>query len=227
LLFCFDFFFFFFFVVSLLPDRKSGRRQVRSALLQGLHFCLLPLFRAHLPTTNKRSEMVSIVRVSLQILGGSAVFLGGSFVVFGPRVVLEGLDMAFAKISEGVLGPTRSKELLGMQQPTTDLSSFSDPHVDSEMRMLGVFLCGFGAQMIQVSHADTVHDLIQVRQMLGLLFVGGLARLVSVRLAGKPSPMFLVRNGIELALPAVLLFHLSSHWLEHLLFFFNRTLTSV
>jgi hypothetical protein len=77
------------------------------------------------------------------------------------------------------------------------------PSVDSEHRFLAAWWTALGPLLWRISR-----DVEQERPMLdavsATIFVGGMARLLSMRHLGRPHPLYQVLTGIELALPAVL-----------------------
>jgi len=75
--------------------------------------------------------------------------------------------------------------------------------LDSEDRFYAALFFGFGIAMIW-----SARDLLSRRKilgfLLGLFFLGGLARILSVLAIGWPHPMFIVLGALELILPPIL-----------------------
>ena len=127
-----------------------------------------------------------VFQVSLACLGTAAIMIGGMIFLFGP--VMTG-DLFAAGLS--LIAPVpRNVQLGGVD-------------VDSEMRFYGVLWAAYGIVLVRVSKLLPQRILL-AQAMLGLLFVGGLGRVISSLTLGPPHPLFQVLMWIELAVPLVL-----------------------
>lgn len=95
----------------------------------------------------------------------------------------------------------RSVGLLGVSLPQ---SVVSHPVLDSQDRFYGAMLGGLGAILIY-SLADVARYRGVIVLVAGTLFVGGLARLLSVLATGSPTPLVILFIAFELIVPAVLM----------------------
>ncbi len=75
--------------------------------------------------------------------------------------------------------------------------------LDSEHRFYASLFLMFGVALLWVQRA-LVDRLDVFRFLLLTLFVGGLARIVSVLIMGWPHPLFIVLGALELAVPPLL-----------------------
>ena len=93
------------------------------------------------------------------------------------------------------LGSGLSGALLGAR----DITDPTFAH-DSNYRFLSVFLAGAGAVLVwslwRLPEAGT-----EIRVVAALVFLGGLARLLSLATAGRPSAMYIFYLAAELVLP--------------------------
>ena len=84
--------------------------------------------------------------------------------------------------------------------PMTDLGT---PNDDSELRFYSVFFVAYGAVLFQ-----TVRDLEKYGHrlplLLGLFFLGGIARLLSYIIVGQPHALFILLMAVELFMPPLL-----------------------
>ncbi len=80
--------------------------------------------------------------------------------------------------------------------------------MDSEDRFFGALFVGYGLANLWVAR-DLIGRRQVVRFLLGIFFLGGIARLISIAVAGLPHPFFIAMAGIELLLPPLALWLLS------------------
>lgn len=128
------------------------------------------------------------LQVGLASLGLAAVLIGASMIVFGAHMTAN----AFA----GAL-----QVLTGLGGPMTDLNA---PNVDNELRFYAVFWMAYGLITLQ-SARQLPEQMPRARLLLGLFFLGGLARVFSVLTVGPPHLLFVILMWIELVLPPALL----------------------
>jgi Domain of unknown function (DUF4345) len=76
----------------------------------------------------------------------------------------------------------------------------ADPTVDSRERFYGAVFAGYGVAWVWAARTVPVPVTV-VRWLAGVLLAGGLARLVSVGVHGRPHRFQIVLTGIELVLP--------------------------
>jgi hypothetical protein len=76
--------------------------------------------------------------------------------------------------------------------------------VDSNYRFFAAFWLGAGVLLLWI--VPRVESAVApLRAVTGLVFLGGLARLISMAAVGVPSPMFLGLLALELAAPPILI----------------------
>jgi hypothetical protein len=116
--------------------------------------------------------------------------------LLAPLPVLAGLTHL-------VLGPA-SDVMLGARSSDTLLS---DPVLDSQNRFYGVVFMGYGA-LLYYCAMDVRSRATLFRIIAAFIFLGGVARLVSVGLRGVPSAPVVALTVIELAgMPLLLWWH--------------------
>ena len=103
-----------------------------------------------------------------------------------------------------VLGPG-AEVLLGAQLPAEALA---DPVLDSQNRFYGVAFSVYGVLLfLAASDLERYGPVLKV--LLWVFCAGGLARLVSIALAGWPPPLVLALTALELLPPPLLLLWLA------------------
>ena len=127
-----------------------------------------------------------VFQVSLACLGTGALVIGGLIFLFGPT--LTG-DLFAAGLSSFAPVP-----------PSVRLEGVD---VDSEMRFYAALWAAYGLVMIRVSRLLPERILL-AQAMLGLIFVGGIGRVISSIALGPPHPLFQVLMWIELSAPLIL-----------------------
>ena len=75
--------------------------------------------------------------------------------------------------------------------------------MDSEDRFYAVFFLAYGAALLWCAR-DVAGRARQVRLLMAIFFLGGVARIVSMLQAGLPHPFFVTMTAIELLLPPLL-----------------------
>ena len=75
--------------------------------------------------------------------------------------------------------------------------------MDSEDRFYAALFLGFGAALVWVSR-DLGRRGMVFFALLGVFFLGGIARIISCFAVGPPIPMFVFLGSLELILPPLL-----------------------
>jgi hypothetical protein len=78
-----------------------------------------------------------------------------------------------------------------------------DARIDSEMRFYAAFWVALGAVALWVS-SRAEHEVGVVRAIAAAIFLGGLARVISIISVGEPHSSQLVLMGLELSIPPIL-----------------------
>ncbi|MQA26566.1 MAG: DUF4345 domain-containing protein, partial [Micromonosporaceae bacterium] len=113
----------------------------------------------------------------------------------GSRRALQGLLVAFGLIAvgTGIAEIAIGGALVSQGEPVP-------VDVDSNYRFFAVFWLGAGLTLLwTVPRVERAAG--PLRAVAALVFLGGLARLLSIAMAGVPSPMFLGLLALELAAP--------------------------
>lgn len=84
--------------------------------------------------------------------------------------------------------------------PLTDLGA---PNDDSELRFYSVFFVAYGVILVQTAR-DLIRHGHRLKWLLGLFFLGGLARLLSYLMVGPPHALFVLLMFIEILFPPIL-----------------------
>lgn len=129
-----------------------------------------------------------ILALALFFLGLSAVAIGIGIFALGPERAGLFFTGMLAPLSEAFAGPPEAWTRDG----------------DSEMRFYAVFWAAYGIALLFIAR-DIVRFRIWVPLLLGLFFLGGVGRAVSVFQMGWPHPLFSLLMVVELALPIALL----------------------
>lgn len=124
----------------------------------------------------------------LFLLGLSALAIGIGIFALGPERVGNYISISLAPLSDAFSVAPEAWTRDG----------------DSEMRFYAVFWMAYGIALLFIAR-DTVRFRIWVPLLLGLFFLGGVGRAISVVQLGWPHPLFTVLMVIELVLPVVLL----------------------
>jgi hypothetical protein len=127
--------------------------------------------------------------LALFLLGLSALAIGTGNFAFGPARI--------AAMVAGMLVPLAPETFCQALAPWT-------ADGDNEMRFYAVFWIAYGIALLFIAR-DTERFRIWVPLLLGLFFLGGVGRAISVVQLGWPHPLFAMLMAIELALPVVLL----------------------
>lgn len=127
-----------------------------------------------------------LLQAGLYFIGFAAVLIGGAIAGLG----IEPVGRFFTSIIN----------LLLDAGPLDDLGA---PNDDSELRFYSVFFVTYGVILIQTARNLMQHG-HRVPLLLGLFFAGGVARLLSFLMVGKPHALFILLMGIELMLPPLL-----------------------
>lgn len=98
-----------------------------------------------------------------------------------------------------VLG-LRADQLLGA---VISAQSIADPVLDSQNRFYGAAFMLYGV-LLYLAATDLLRYQTLLRCLLGVFFIGGLARLVSIALVGVPGAWVIALMGSELLLPPLL-----------------------
>jgi hypothetical protein len=127
--------------------------------------------------------------------GAQRVFVRVMRVVSAAPLLIGAFHVVQGPAADAALGAIVTPELL------------ADPVLDSQARFYGAAFMGYGAALY-VSLTDLARHAATFRVVGGFLVLGGLARLLSVALSGKPGPPILALIGVELGLvPLVLWWH--------------------
>ena len=86
--------------------------------------------------------------------------------------------------------------------PLTELGT---PNDDSELRFYSVFFVAYGVILFQTTR-DLARHGHRLPLLLGLFFLGGIARLLSYLTVGQPHALFMLLMAVELAMPPLLYF---------------------
>ncbi len=129
-----------------------------------------------------------LLALALFLLGLSAFAIGTGIFALGPERV--GLFVA--------------RTLAAFSTAFTDPPDTWTRDADNEMRFYCVFWIAYGIALLFIAR-DIVRFRIWVPILLGLFFLGGAGRVVSVFQLGWPHPLFSLLMAIELALPVLLL----------------------
>ena len=108
-------------------------------------------------------------------------------------LALFGATVVLISLLHVALGPAT---LLGMRA--------LDPTMDSEDRFYATQFLAYGAIALWCAR-DVARRGNVVRLLALVLFVGGIARLVSIAAVGPPNAFFLAMTGLELTLPALMI----------------------
>ena len=113
----------------------------------------------------------------------------------GLQVLLVGLGCLTTVTGAAVLA-RGSRAVTGVTEPVP-------ASVDSELRWFATWWTAVGPLLWRlVPRVES--ETRAVRYLSGVVLAGGVTRLVSVRQAGRPHPVFLGLTAVELVLPAVL-----------------------
>jgi hypothetical protein len=112
---------------------------------------------------------------------------------------LRGLAWAMG----GACFPIGLVHLLGGNASVPGLAD-AGPTVDSRERFYGALFAGYGAAWLWVA-AQRPIPAGPVRRLTAVFWLGGLGRLLSLGVAGRPQSFQRVLTGVEIALPPVLL----------------------
>jgi len=130
-----------------------------------------------------------IVRLSLFLLGLSAVGIGLSIIGLGPDKTVQ----FFARLIDMFGGAN------------TPIPGFNSVNVDNEFRFYAIFWVTYGGFLIQTSRNLTKFGK-RMPLLLGLFFLGGLGRILSYLSMGPPHMLFNILMIIELTLPVMIYF---------------------
>lgn len=126
------------------------------------------------------------LQAGLYFIGIAAVVIGSAIAVLGIEIVGRFFTAIINLIVEA--GP---------------LSDLGQPNDDSELRFYSVFFVAYGVVLVQTAGNLSRHS-HRVPILLGLFFVGGVVRLLSLFMVGQPHALFLILMGIELLFPPLL-----------------------
>ena len=128
--------------------------------------------------------MLNVSKVLLLLFGVSAIIIGVMIFLLGPHLTASIFGTAFRSIAgvDGYLG--------GLEHPNTD----------NEMRFYSVFWIAYGGGIIWLSSRQESHSQ-WVLAALGLFFMGGVGRILSVIATGSPDPLFVALTAIEIIGP--------------------------
>lgn len=123
--------------------------------------------------------------IVLAALGASAAAIGAAIFLLGPAAVGRAFAMALAA--------------LGLAAPPPRLDGAD---IDSEMRFYAVFWIAYGVFLLRAARRPWGPE---IPPLMGLVFAGGVGRLLSLAAFGPPHPLFQLLAAIELILPAAVL----------------------
>lgn len=89
-------------------------------------------------------------------------------------------------------------------------TSEATANVENELRFFASFWVGFGLAVLWVA-PRVDRETTAVRALMGVLFLGGVARAIAWAAEGRPDAIFIVLMALELALPPLVVF-----WQSHL-----------
>jgi len=130
-------------------------------------------------------------------IGLAAIFIGGMIIMLGLLETLYFFESLYSLI--------------------TITTEFLDPvsvsaTIDNEFRFYAVLWFSYGLYAVNVAHR-IIHKVKSVPILLAVLFVGGIARALSVLAMGNPHPIFTLLMALELIIPlfgGIVYFKLSS-----------------
>ena len=127
------------------------------------------------------------LKYCLYVLAVSIIGIGLSNFVAGAYWTATQLGSVFQKF--------------GISGSVLDLAA---PNADSELRFYAVLWVAFGLTLIQVTrNLGAYYNFVPY--YLGVIFFGGIGRVISVAVHGPPHPLFELLMWIELSIPIILL----------------------
>jgi hypothetical protein len=127
-----------------------------------------------------------LLKFGLYFIGVPAILIATSIALFG----IEAVGAVFSQIVDPVFG----------SGPMTDLGS---PNDDSELRFYSIFFAAFGVFVVRAAR-DIDRYYKQIPVLMGIFFLGGVARALGYVTVGQPHALFILLMAIELAMPIVL-----------------------
>ena len=129
-----------------------------------------------------------MLKIAFSLLGLAALVIGGMIFAIGPEAT-------------GQIFAAGLRVAVPLTPPVTGLDGAD---IDSEMRFYAAIWMAYGATALWVSRG--LPKRVQaLRLMLGVFWLGGLGRALSLVTHGAPHPLFSVLMWIELVLPPVLI----------------------
>lgn len=128
----------------------------------------------------------AILRSGLYFISIAAVLIGSAIAIFGINPVGQFFNAIISTVYNA--GP---------------LTELGTPNDDSELRFYSVFFVAYGVILFQTARDLTRHG-HRLPLLLGLFFLGGIARLLSYLTVGQPHALFMLLMTIELAMPPLL-----------------------
>jgi len=126
------------------------------------------------------------LKTGLCFIGVPAILIASAIALLG----IEAVGQFFSHIVEPVFN----------SGTMTDLGT---PNDDSELRFYSIFFAAFGVFTVRAAR-DINHYYKQIPILLGLFFLGGLARALGYITIGQPHALFILLMAIELAMPIIL-----------------------
>ena len=120
-------------------------------------------------------------------LGLAAIFIGSMIVATGVLSTLHFFESTYAVLFSKAT----------VLEPIT-----VTPTIDNEFRFYAVLWISYGVLALWVSRRIEAQIRV-VPYILGVFFIGGIARLVSIYSVGLPHPLFIFLMYIEIAVPVI------------------------
>ena len=128
----------------------------------------------------------AVLKAGLYFISIAAMAIGTAIALLGISPVGQFFNAVISVIYEG--------------GPLTDLDT---PNDDSELRFYSVFFAAYGAILFQTTRNLTKRG-HRLPLLLGLFFLGGIARAISYVTVGQPHALFVLLMIIELTMPPLL-----------------------
>ncbi len=127
-----------------------------------------------------------LLKAGLYFISIAAVLIGSAIAIFGINPVGQFFNAIISTVYNA--GP---------------LTELGTPNDDSELRFYSIFFVAYGVILFQTARELKRHG-HRLPLLLGLFFLGGIARLLSYLTVGQPHALFMLLMIIELTMPPIL-----------------------